>query len=130
MKKIIKIFSLLMVMLFTFIPAIHANNVTYVYQSDNVEIIITHSNLNQEKLLYIAQMLESGEINTEIQTYGLTCTLFGHKLTNVKSEVITHMVYNTYPHCKREYYNVDTCERCDYTTTELISTEKVGCCVE
>ena len=117
-------------MILVVVPVTHANDNTYMYQSNNVEITITHSGLSEEKLLHIAQMLESRRSNTDTQTYGLTCTLFGHKLTVVESKVVTHMVYDTYPYCMAEYYDVTACERCDYMETELSSTERVGCCVE
>ena len=130
MKKITRIIALLMVAIFSFAPTIHANDNTYVYHFENIEIIITHSGLSEDKLLYIAHLLESGETTTDVQTYGLTCTLFGHKLVTTKNQVITHMVYDTYPHCERECYSTTICERCDYAEVELISTERVGCCVE
>lgn len=129
MKKFTKILALILVAVFIATPITHASNATYVYQLENIEIKITHSGLSEEKLLYIVQLLESGETKADSQTYGLTCTLFGHKLVTTKDEVITHMVYDTYPHCKREYYNTTICERCDYAEVELISTSAVGCCV-
>lgn len=130
MKKITKIIALIMAAVFIAVPVTQASNNTYTYQSGNIEITITHSGLSEEKLLYIVQLLESGETKVDSQTYGLTCTLFGHKLVTTVNEVITHMVYDTYPHCKRECYNTTICERCDYAEVELISTEAVGCCVE
>lgn len=130
MKKITKIIALIMVAVFIAAPVTQASDSTYTYQSDHIEITITHSGLSEEQLLYIVQLLESGETKVDAQTYGLTCTLFGHKLVTTVNEVITHMVYDTYPHCKRECYNTTICERCDYAEVELISTEAVGCCVE
>lgn len=130
MQKITKLIALILVAVFAAVSVTHASDHTYIYQSGNIEITITHSGLSEEKLLYIAQILESENNTSNTQTYGLTCTLFGHKLVTSTSEVITHMVYDTYPYCKRECYNVTSCERCDYIETELISTERVGCCVE
>ena len=130
MQKITKIIAFILIAVFAVVPVTHASDHTYIYQSGNIEITITHAGLSEEKLLYIAQLLESGETKVDSQTYGLTCTLFGHKLVTSTSEVITHMVYDSYPHCKRECYNVTSCERCDYMETELISTSAVGCCVE
>lgn len=130
MKNSIKIFALFMVIIFTFSSTVYAGNSTYIYTYDNIEVSITHSGLSEEKASYIADMLISGQTIDATQTYGLTCTLFGHKLKTASSEIVTHMVYETYPHCKCEYYNVTTCERCDYMKTELISTEPIGCCVE
>ena len=132
MKKLTKIFALLLAMIFTFAPAIHATNEIYIYQVNNTEIRITHDGLNEEKLLQLAQILAEEEPNiNDMQTYGLMCTLFGHKLVTTKNEVITHMVFDTYPCCERKLYTITTCERnnCNYSEIELIATEKVGCCV-
>ena len=130
MKKFKKIIASCMVVLFALAPIVHASTSTYYYTSGNVEVKISHSGLNEEKLLYIAQMLESEQPVSDTQTYGLTCTLFGHKLTSTISEVTTHMVYDTYPYCECKTYKSNVCERCDYIETELIMTESVGCCVE
>ena len=131
MKKLTKMIALLLVAAFAFASAVHATESTYVYQEENIEIRITHNGLSEEKLLHISQLLLSGETNTDTQTYGLVCTLFGHKLITTEDEVVTHMVYDTYPHCKSEYYEVTTCERnnCTYAEIELLSTDKIGCCV-
>ena len=130
MKNFKKFIALFMIAILVFSPTINASNSTYTYKVENIEIKISHSGLNEEKLLHIAQLLSSENQTVETQTYGLICTLFDHQLTMVPSEVITHMVYDTYPHCKCEYYNVYVCDRCDYMETELISTTSVGCCVE
>lgn len=61
-------------------------------------------------------------------TYGLTCTLFGHKLENSLTYAITHKVRSTDPRCYRETYNTEVCSRCDYTNSTLISTSYISCC--
>lgn len=131
MKKLTKVLALLLAMVFAFAPAIHAVNATYIYYDGNTEVCITHEGLSEEKLLHLAQFLAEGESNGDMQAYGLMCTLFGHKLVETENQVITHMVYDTYPHCERKLYNTTLCERnnCNYAETELISTSKVGCCV-
>lgn len=132
MKKLTKIFALLLAMVFAFAPAIHAVNATYTYHDGNIEVRIMHDGLSEEKLLQLAQLLSTRENNRDMQAYGLMCTLFGHKLVKTANEVVRHMVYDTYPHCECEYYNTTLCERnnCNYAEVELISTSKVGCCVE
>ena len=131
MKKLTKTFALLLAMVFAFAPVIHAVNATYTYQTGNIEVRITHDGLNEEKLLQLAQLLAVGENNSDMQAYGLMCTLFGHKFVTTKSDVTTHMVYETYPHCEVKHYTTTICERnnCNYAETELLSTSKVGCCV-
>ncbi len=61
-------------------------------------------------------------------TYGLTCTLFGHKLTSSVVTAVTHKERATDPRCLRETYNVETCSRCDYTNSQLISSSYISCC--
>lgn len=131
MKKLTKIFALLLAMVFAFAPAIHATNATYTYHNGNTEVRITHDGLSEEKLLQLAQLLATGETNSDMQAYGLVCTLFGHKLVSTESQITRHMVYDTYPCCKRECYETTICERnnCNYADTELLSVERVGCCV-
>ena len=131
MKKIKKMLALLLAMVFIFASTVNAANNTYVYQENNIEVTITHSGLSEEKLLYIAQLLISEESINDAQPYGLMCTLFGHKLVTTEDEVVVHMVYETYPHCERKYYETTTCERnnCNYADIELLSTDKIGCCV-
>lgn len=131
MKKLTKIFALLLAMVFAFAPAIHAANATYTYHNGNTEVCITHDGLSEEKLLQLAQLLATGETNSDMQAYGLVCTLFGHKLVTTTSDVTTHMVYETYPHCEVKHYRTTLCERnnCNYAETELLSTENIGCCV-
>ena len=131
MKKITKMLALIFAMVFAFASTVNATNNTYIYQENNIEIAITHSGLSEEKLLHIVHLLMSGETSNDTQTYGLMCTLFGHKLVTTEDQVITHMVYETYPHCERKYYETTTCERnnCNYAEVELLSVEKVGCCV-
>ena len=131
MKKLTKTFVLLLAMVFTFAPVIRATSTTYTYQTGNIELCITHDGLNDEKLLQLAQLLVAGETNSDMHAYGLMCTLFGHKLVETENQVVTHMVYETYPHCERKLYNTTLCERnnCNYAETELLLTEPVGCCV-
>lgn len=60
--------------------------------------------------------------------YGLTCTLFGHKLESSVITAITHKVRTTSPRCLEETYNVETCSRCDYTNSTLLDSIYIVCC--
>lgn len=64
----------------------------------------------------------------DIATYGLMCTLFGHKLESSVITAITHKARATDPRCLRERYNTEVCSRCDYTNSVLISSEYISCC--
>ena len=131
MKKLTKIFALLLAMVFAFAPAAHATNTMYTYRNGNTEVHIMHGGLSEEKLLQLGQLLATGANNSDMQAYGLMCTLFGHKLVLTVNEVVTHMVFDTYPHCELKHYRTYICERnnCNYAEVELLSVESVGCCV-
>ena len=60
--------------------------------------------------------------------YGLTCTLFGHKIESSVVTTITHKAKATDPRCLRETYNVETCSRCDYTSKTMIGSAYISCC--
>lgn len=60
--------------------------------------------------------------------YGLTCTLFGHKLESSVITTITHKVNATDPRCLRETYDTEACTRCDYANAVLIGSEYITCC--
>lgn len=63
-----------------------------------------------------------------VAAYGLTCTLFGHKIESSVVTTITHKVNSTSPRCLQERYNAETCSRCDYTNATLLSSIYIVCC--
>lgn len=62
------------------------------------------------------------------ETYGLTCTLFGHKLESSVITTITHKASATDPRCLRETYDTEACTRCDYADATLIGSVYISCC--
>ena len=66
--------------------------------------------------------------NDGAETYGLTCTLFGHKIQSSVVTTITHKVLSTSPRCLQERYNTETCSRCDYTNATLLGSTYIVCC--
>lgn len=60
--------------------------------------------------------------------YGLTCTLFGHKIETTSVTAVTHNVRTTAPRCRRDTYSVDNCTRCDYTKSTLTRSVYIACC--
>lgn len=64
----------------------------------------------------------------DASTYGLMCTLFGHKLESSIATTITHKAKSTAPRCLRETYEIEACTRCDYTKPTLISSVYISCC--
>ena len=95
----------------------------------NVEIII-NDEVSEETKEKIERYFANGEPATgnNATTYGLTCTLLGHKLEGSIVATVTHKVSATAPRCVRKTYTYDACTRCDYETSELIDTEYIFCC--
>ncbi len=132
MKKLTKLFAFIFVVTFIFNSVVCADNIqSYYYVSNNVEIEIVHSGLSDEQLLRIVALFDNDNDNQNAQqSRGLMCTLFGHDYTSTIANVTTHMVYDTYPYCKQERYQIDLCERCDHTETTLLETFPIGCCTK
>ena len=61
-------------------------------------------------------------------TYGLMCTLFGHKLESSVVSTLTHKASATDPHCLKRTYSVEACTRCDYTSQTLLASVYISCC--
>lgn len=69
-----------------------------------------------------------GEEDDGAEAYGLTCTLFGHKLETTTVTTVTHKVRTTAPRCLKELHQVETCSRCDYTNDTVINSVYISCC--
>ena len=61
-------------------------------------------------------------------TYGLMCTLFGHKLETTTAHTITHNARTSAPRCLKRTYSVETCSRCDYSNSTLLDSTYISCC--
>ncbi len=97
--------------------------------NSDIEIIIENENISAETKTKIEKyyMTENHSDNSDT-TYGLTCTLLGHKLESSTVAVITHKVRATSPRCLKKVYDYEACTRCDYETSEVISTSNIVCC--
>lgn len=95
----------------------------------DVQIII-NDEVSAETKEKIEKYFATGEPATDdgATTYGLTCTLLGHKLENTLVETITHKVSATSPRCVKKTYTYQACTRCDYEASQLIDTEYIVCC--
>lgn len=124
-KSLFAILLALTLLTCTFVLPTSAKEAT----NNNVEIII-NDDVSEETKAKIERYFESGEprANDDTKTYGLTCTLLGHKLEPSSVSVITHKVRATSPRCVRKTYLYQACTRCDYETSELIETEYIICC--
>ncbi len=96
--------------------------------NSDIEIIIENENISAETKAKIEKYYLAENHNDGATTYGLTCTLLGHNLENSIVSVITHKVRTTSPRCLKRNYCYEACTRCDYETSEVISTVYIVCC--
>ncbi len=96
---------------------------------EHIEIIIVNENISKEtKEKAIAFYSDGGEEQEGISTYGLTCTLLGHKIETTVVYKITHKVRSSSPRCLKKTYDYDTCTRCDFEESVLTSSTYIACC--
>ncbi len=130
MKKIISILlaTILLTTICIITPSANESaNTVYTIGSKTIVFNVS-SAFTIEEQQNIAEMLANSE--QEHSTYGLMCTLFGHKNTTESVLTITHCVDTKSPRCLQETFNVTTCSRCGETTTERISYYYITCCPE
>ena len=131
MKRLISI-SLVIVLVFSFVITSSADNST---SSNQIEIddftVIFEENtvFTKEEQQALAQIIVSpNNSDTNSQTYGVMCTLFGHKTTTETIEVVEHCVRDSSPRCLKSYCNLTVCSRCDYTVNEVVGSIYIDCC--
>ena len=126
-KSLFAILLALTLLTCTFILPVSAKNETN--NKNDIQIII-NDEVSAETKDKIQRYFANGahEKDEAISTYGLTCTLFGHKLESCTVSAITHKVSATSPRCVKKTYNYEACSRCDYENSELIATEYIVCC--
>ncbi len=96
---------------------------------EDMVIIIENEDISEEtKAKIIAFYSNGGEENEGIATYGITCTLLGHKLESSVVRTINHKARSTSPRCLQKTYNYESCTRCDYETSTLIGQKYIVCC--
>lgn len=96
---------------------------------EHIEIIIENENISEEtRAKIIAFYTNGGEEKEGASTYGLTCTLLGHKLESSTVTATTHKVRSTSPRCLKKTYLYESCTRCDYEESTLASQKYISCC--
>ena len=114
------IFSCVLIM-----PANAAEKETH----DHIEIVILNEDIPEEvKERIIAFYTNGGGEKEGTATYGLTCTLFGHKLETTELYTIYHEVRETSPRCLKKTYDYSFCTRCDYEESVLVGNKYIACC--
>ncbi len=129
MKKIIALI-MVVVSLFSVMSisacAEDANEDTITVTVNETEFIFEADTTEDFRNKAIAHHFNKGD--EDVATYGLMCTLFGHKLESSVITTITHKAKATDPRCLRERYDTEACTRCDYTNAELITSSYISCC--
>ena len=127
MKRIFAILLVLTLLTCTFALPASAKNTT----NENTEIeIIINDEVSEETKAKIERYFATGAPaeNNGVSTYGLTCTLLGHKIECTSVYTIEHKVRATSPRCLKKTYGYEECTRCDYEKSTLIATEYIVCC--
>lgn len=128
MKKIIALIMTVVLAFSVMSVSVYAEDAAenIIVTVDNVEFIFEAGTSEDFRNKFIADYFNTEDDGTE--TYGLTCTLFGHNLETSTSIVITHKVNSTSPRCLQEKYLSEACTRCDYTSKTLVSSTYIVCC--
>ena len=104
-------------------------NATDTVVDENTVIIIANENISDgTKAKIMAYYANEDEQNNDSVTYGLTCTLLGHKLETSVVYKITHKARTTSPRCLKKTYDYEACTRCDYEKSTLGSSVYIVCC--
>lgn len=127
MKRIFAVLLVLTLLSCTFVIPAGAKNTAN--KNNDIEIII-HDDVSEETKEKIERYFANGEPaeNDSTTTYGLTCTLFGHKIECTSISTINHKVSATSPRCLKKTYDYEECTRCDYEKAILVCKEYIVCC--
>lgn len=127
--KIKKLLSLILAVAMLACAFVMPANATNTETHEHIEIVIENEDISDETREKIMDFYTNGGEEKEgVATYGLTCTLLGHKLETSRVNKITHKARTTAPRCLRKTYEYSTCTRCDYEESTLISSKYIACC--
>ena len=130
MKKILAliltIVSVFSLMTFT-ASAEETEETTIVITKGEVDYIF-EAGVSEDHINSFIESCENEHNSEECTTYGLMCTLFGHKLETSSAVTITHKAAASDPRCLKKTYTVESCTRCDYSTKTLMSSKYISCC--
>lgn len=124
-----RILALILCVAMLFCAFVMPTNATETAVDEDTVIIIENENISEEtKAKIIAYYTNGEDHNNDSATYGLTCTLLGHKLESSRVYKITHKARTTSPRCLKKTYDYDTCTRCDYENSTLLTSIYIVCC--
>ena len=130
MKRIITLFmAIIIAFSMTLVSSANTSSGNTIEVNGVTVIFSANSNFTEEEQQLIAEHVILGISEDERNTtYNLLCTLFGHKTTTESFTVVEHCASDTQPRCRRSLQDVTACSRCDYVTTEVISSTYIYCC--
>lgn len=127
--KIRKVFALVLAFTTLLCAVVIPANATEAETHEHIEIYIENENISEETEAKIIAFYTNGsEEKDSSGTYGLTCTLLGHKIESSTVTTITHKARSTSPRCLQKTYDYESCTRCDYETSTLMGQKYIVCC--
>ena len=127
--KIKSIFSLILAIAILLCAIVIPANAAETETNGHIEIYIENENISEEtKEKIIAFYSNGGEEKEGVAIYGLTCTLFGHKIESSTISTVTHKARTTSPRCLKKTYDYESCTRCDYESSTLKGQTYIACC--
>lgn len=129
-KRITLIIALLLLMpSFTFASG-EAHNVFHYIEPDITIEFAEDNTFDQNTKQRIADqyagLTPSDHIGGE-STDNILCVLLGHDTSESVVAVIYHKVYEHDPRCRKDFYIVTACSRCDYTVDEFAGSIDIHC---
>ena len=130
-KKLLSMALALTTLLTIFIMPVGA---TEEQTNEDIEIVILNEDISEEAKEKIYAYYSDPDHNHEnnedgATTYGLLCSVIGHKIDTSTVYTITHKARATAPRCLKKAYKHDVCTRCDdYETSTLLSSSYIFCC--
>ncbi len=127
MKKILALILVVVSLFSTMSIAAYADEANEITVTVNETVFVFDADTTEDfRNKFIAHYFNHDDEGAT--TYGLTCTLFGHKIESSVVNAVTHKAKATSPRCLRETFDVETCSRCDYVKSSLITSDYIVCC--
>ena len=130
MKKLTLIISVMMLLSSLSYASSGVNNVFQYYEPDITAEFDEGNELDEitkEKIAdHLAGIITMGQID-DVTPDNILCTLFGHQTSQSAVTVTRHKVYIHAPRCRKDFYEVTSCSRCDYTVEELLGSACIDC---
>ncbi|MBO5065325.1 MAG: hypothetical protein J6D06_04330 [Clostridia bacterium] len=101
---------------------------SHVHETDEIVVVIENDELSDEMKEKIIAYYTDDNHDDDTATYGLTCTLLGHKLEHTSTYTITHKARSTAPRCLKKTYDHAACTRCDYQESTVRTSQYIYCC--